>query len=144
VTDILITALVYFGVVFAAGFQLGTIRVLLLEPRIRAFVATLREAPFLLGAIVLAARWSPAATGLVAHQRKLVPIGLAALALQLIAEVVRGDARQEHSRDPAALPYAGRPDLCGYARAVCRDALGLCNARVASTAASAPIPQARS
>jgi hypothetical protein len=97
VTDILITALVYFAVVFAAGFQLGTIRVLLLEPRIRAFVATLREAPFLLGAIVLAARWSPAATGLVAHQRKLVPIGLVALALQLIAEVVLGVAMRGKS-----------------------------------------------
>jgi hypothetical protein len=41
-------AMVYFGVVFAAGFVFGTIRTLLLVPRIGALPAVLVEAPLIL------------------------------------------------------------------------------------------------
>jgi len=51
--------LLYFGVVFGAGFLLGPIRVVWLEPRLGLIVATACEAPFLLMAMLVAARWVP-------------------------------------------------------------------------------------
>lgn len=50
-------AAVYFGVVFAAAFVLGLVRVLLIEPRIGLRAATLMEIPLLLFIIFAAARW---------------------------------------------------------------------------------------
>ncbi|MGE3598358.1 MAG: hypothetical protein AB7N70_22670 [Dehalococcoidia bacterium] len=50
-------AAVYFALVFGAGFALGPVRVLWLEPRVGVRTAELIEAPFMLLAIVLAARW---------------------------------------------------------------------------------------
>jgi hypothetical protein len=50
-------ALVYFGLVFGAGFILGPIRVLLLEPQVGARIAELIEAPIMLTAILFASRW---------------------------------------------------------------------------------------
>jgi hypothetical protein len=40
-------AFLYFLAVYAAGFLFGTVRVLLLEPRMGPFAAVLCEAPFL-------------------------------------------------------------------------------------------------
>ena len=45
----------YFGVVFAAGFALGAIRVLVLVPAIGALAAVLVEMPFILGISVFVA-----------------------------------------------------------------------------------------
>ncbi len=50
-------ALSYFTIVFGTGFALGAIRVPLLVPRLGERVAELVETPFMLLAIVLAARW---------------------------------------------------------------------------------------
>jgi hypothetical protein len=47
-------ALLYFLAVFGAGFALGPIRVLWLEPRLGVVAATLCEAPFLLLAMIAA------------------------------------------------------------------------------------------
>ena len=52
--------LLYFGVVFAVGFLLGPFRVWWLEPRFGPIVATACEAPFMLLAILVAARWGTA------------------------------------------------------------------------------------
>ena len=51
--------LFYFGLVFGTGFLLGPIRVLWLEPRFGPIIATACEAPFMLLAILVAARWVP-------------------------------------------------------------------------------------
>lgn len=51
------SAAIYFALVFGAGFTLGPIRVLLLEPRLGVRMAELIEAPLMLLAIVLAAHW---------------------------------------------------------------------------------------
>jgi hypothetical protein len=86
----LAAALLYFAIVFGAGFLLGPIRVLWLEPRVGTTIATFCEAPFLLLAIVLAARWVPRRLGLVGNTAALWGIGLAALALQQIADFAVG------------------------------------------------------
>ena len=53
----LIRAVVYFGLVFGAGFLLGPIRVFWLTPRVGERFAELLEAPVMLVVIVFAARW---------------------------------------------------------------------------------------
>jgi hypothetical protein len=86
----LATALLYFALVFGAGFLLGPIRVLLLEPRIGELWAAICEAPFMLAAIVLAARWVPCATRLERSFGPLALMGVVALALQQIADLAVG------------------------------------------------------
>ncbi len=56
-TRTLTAAAHYFALVFAVGFGLGPVRVLLLEPMVGNTVAVLIEAPFMLAAIVWAARY---------------------------------------------------------------------------------------
>lgn len=48
---------VYFALVFGAGFVLGTIRVLWLVPQVGTRIAELLEAPIMFGVIILSARW---------------------------------------------------------------------------------------
>lgn len=47
----------YIAIVFGAGFLLGPIRVLVLEPRFGVRVAELMEAPLMLTVILLTGRW---------------------------------------------------------------------------------------
>ena len=48
----------YFALVFGAGFVLGMVRVLGVAPRLGTRAAELIEAPLMLAATVLAARWT--------------------------------------------------------------------------------------
>jgi hypothetical protein len=50
-------AIIYFCIVFGAGFLFGTVRVLVLVPQLGDRVSELMEMPLMLVAIVLAARW---------------------------------------------------------------------------------------
>lgn len=77
---------VYFALVFAAGFALGTVRTLWIVPRVGTRIAELLEAPIMLVVMILAA------TGIVL--RFAVPrlssarlaMGSTALVLMLVAE----------------------------------------------------------
>ncbi|OCK62425.1 hypothetical protein [Bradyrhizobium sp. LMTR 3] len=89
-TKILGTATLYFVIVFGVGFLLGPIRVLLLEPRIGAVRAALCEAPFLLGAILVASRVAPRTLQLEARKSALLAVGLIALGMQQIADLAVG------------------------------------------------------
>lgn len=91
-TRILLAAGLYFLIVFAVGFLLGPIRVLLLEPRIGGLAAELYEAPFLLAAIVIAARTVPRMAGVIPDPRAWWAIGLAALVMQQAADLIVGQA----------------------------------------------------
>ncbi len=52
----LLAATVYFLLVFAAGFALGAVRVILVVPRLGVFAATLIEIPLMLAVAFLACR----------------------------------------------------------------------------------------
>lgn len=83
-------AVLYFLLVFGVGFLLGPIRVLFLEPRLGPVAAVLCEAPLLLLAIYRAARWVPRFLGVRRDAGSLLLVGVGALALQQIADVVVG------------------------------------------------------
>lgn len=79
-------ALVYFLLVFAAGFVLGPIRILFVVPAIGARAAELGELPIMLAATILAARWVVRLFALPPQSAALLTVGFLALALMLVAE----------------------------------------------------------
>ena len=100
---------VYFSLVFAVGFVLGTIRVLVVVPLLGERAAELLEAPLMLVASFLAARWVVRRFQISRGARRRLPVGLIALLLLLVAEVlvvvlIRGLSLEEYiaSRDPVA------------------------------------------
>jgi hypothetical protein len=93
-------AAIYFLAVFSAGFLLGSIRVLLLEPGIGAVAATLCEAPLLLIVMVVAARWAPRLAGMTTSLAGMLAVGMGALVLQqgadlLVGTLLRGLSAQQ-------------------------------------------------
>lgn len=101
---ILAAAALYFMTLFGAGFLLGSIRVLWLEPRLGPVTAVLCEAPFILAAIVIAARWMPRLARLKPRFGSMLLVGLGALILLLacdfaVGKFLRGlDAQQQIAR----------------------------------------------
>jgi hypothetical protein len=100
-------AVAYFAVVFAIGFALGVVRVLVVVPMLGERAAELVEMPLMIAASALAARW------LVGRFRlgvgSAATAGVLALALLVGAEIVvvlgvRGVALAEYvaGRDPVA------------------------------------------
>ena len=84
-------AVLYFLAVFGAGFVLGPIRVLWLEPRLGVVAATLCEAPLLLLAMIFAAYRIPRLIR-IASIGAMLAMGFGALALQQAADLVVGIA----------------------------------------------------
>jgi hypothetical protein len=85
----------YFGVVFGAGFVLGTIRVIWVVPRLRERTAELIEAPIMLAVTILAALWAVRRRAVPPVTLQRLGMGLIGLGLLLVAEllvvlVVRG------------------------------------------------------
>jgi hypothetical protein len=76
----------YFALVFAAGFVMGSIRLLWLVPRFGARTAELMEAPIMLAAIVAAARWIAGRPGAPSTRSSRLGMGCLALGLLLTAE----------------------------------------------------------
>jgi hypothetical protein len=76
----------YFALVFGAGFALGTLRVLLLVPRLGARTAELIEAPFMLAVTFLAARWTVRRLAVPSAWAPRLAMGGIALGLLLAAE----------------------------------------------------------
>lgn len=105
--------LLYFALVFAAGFVLGPIRVLVLTPRLGDLGAVMVEAPLMLTAIALAGLWLA--------RRGVMPVGVAArlkvgavaLACLFTAEIgtalaLRGSSLAEYGarlREPPGLVF---------------------------------------
>ena len=78
-------ALAYFALVFAAGFMLGTVRVLVVAPRWGELPAVLVESPLMLLASWLACGWSVRRFG-VRGRRAGLAMGAAAFGLLMAAE----------------------------------------------------------
>ena len=102
-TTIAAAAVLYFAIVFAAGFALGPIRVLAVEPRLGPFTATLCEAPFLLAAMYLGASHVPEWLGMTPRPIAMLSMGGGALVLGLSADLLVGKLLRGMSwRDQAA------------------------------------------
>ena len=111
---ILTAGIVYFIAVFTVGFVLGAIRVLWLEPLLGKTFAVAIEAPFLLVAMVFAARTIPSRLGLSCDVKSLAAVGLIALLFQQIADLAVGIGLRDMSpldqlrslATPAGMIYA--------------------------------------
>lgn len=79
-------AVLYFALVFAAGFVLGTIRVLLIVPHLGTRLAELMEMPLMLAVTFIAARWIVQRFALPFTVSNRLGMGCFALVLLLIAE----------------------------------------------------------
>jgi hypothetical protein len=108
-------SLLYFVIVFGAGFVLGPIRILWAAPRFGPRGAELMEMPIMLTVIFLTARWTVRRLGVSALPARRLAMGSAALALLLAAEFtlalwLRGLSIPDYlaSLDPVTGPvYAG-------------------------------------
>ncbi len=106
---ILKAAVLYFALVFAAGFVLGTLRVLWIVPSLGTRTAELAEIPIMLVVMILAARWSARRLSLPPNAGARLGAGLLALCLMLSTEFafvtrLRGLSFGEYvaSRDPVS------------------------------------------
>jgi len=102
-------ALLYFALVFGAGFVLGALRMILLVPRVGERTAELLELPVMLGVCWLAARWVTARQAVPPRPAPRLAMGAIAGALLLAAEFalvlpLRGLTLEEYfaTRDPVA------------------------------------------
>ncbi len=102
-------AVVYFVIVFGAGFVLGTVRTLFVLPLVGSRTAELLEMPLMLTVIVLGARWINRHLTAAATSSIQISVGLFALALVLLAEIavgvgLRGQSPVESllNRDPVS------------------------------------------
>jgi hypothetical protein len=77
----------YFALVFGAGFVLGSIRMLWVVPRFGERIAELMEAPIMLLVIILAARWVARRLALASTPTTRLTVGCVGLGLLLIAEL---------------------------------------------------------
>ena len=78
----------YFAIVFAAGFALGTVRTLLLAPRIGELSAVLVEIPFMLLVAWLACRWLVRRFAVRPHAADRLVMGGLGFVLLMVAELL--------------------------------------------------------
>ena len=78
----------YFALVYAAGFVLGPLRELVVVPSTGRPLAVLVEAPLMVAAMILAARWSVRRFAVGPELRSRLVMGLVGLVLLLAAEAV--------------------------------------------------------
>jgi hypothetical protein len=106
---ILKAGVLYFALVFGAGFVLGPIRILWVVPHFGTRMAELMETPIMLMVIILSARWIVSSLAVPARLPRRLVMGCVALALLLIAEFtlvlwLRGLSISEYlaTRDPVS------------------------------------------
>lgn len=88
--QVLQAAVLYFLLVFGAGFVLGTVRVLFLVPLLGERAAELLEMPLMLGVIVAAARWTVRRRLDDPRLAAALSVGFLAMGLVLSADLVVG------------------------------------------------------
>lgn len=107
--QVLKAGVLYFALVFGAGFVLGTVRTLWLVPRVGSRRAELMETPIMLVVTILVARWIVLRFAVPAVASARLGMGGIALFLLLLAEFafvlwLQGQTIREYfaSRDPVA------------------------------------------
>jgi len=106
--QVLRAAVTYWAVVFGTGFVLGTIRALLVVPRLGERAAELIESPLMLMATILTARWIIRRFPAGSAPLNALIIGFVGLGLLVVAELglvmLRGVAFSEYiaMRDPVS------------------------------------------
>ncbi len=83
------SALAFFALVFGAGFALGAIRIVMLQPYLGATVSRLVELPVMVVISYLAARWVTRNMG-PAMRNSWLCVGLIAFMLLMVAEMLLG------------------------------------------------------
>jgi hypothetical protein len=110
IRSVLRIATAYATAVFGAGFVLGSMRVLVVEPRIGARAAELLELPFMIAASFLAAGWVNRRLDAGDPFGRRLAVGAVALVVLLAAEAVTGLALRGASLRDALVnpdPIAG-------------------------------------
>ncbi len=99
----------YFVLVFGAGFVLGAVRTIWIVPRVGARTAELVEMPIMLAVSIVAARWTILRLSVPMMWSGRLEMGCMALVLMLIAEFgfvlwIRGLSIKEYfaTRDPVS------------------------------------------
>ena len=107
--QILKAGLLYFGLVFGAGFVLGPIRILWVVPRFGTRMAELMETPIMFVVTIVAATWIVRRLAVPYKPFMRLGMGCIALGFMLIAEFtlvlwLRGISISEHlaNRDPVS------------------------------------------
>jgi hypothetical protein len=107
--QILKAGVLYFALVFGAGFVLGPIRILWIVPRFGTRMAELIETPIMLVVTIVAGRWIVRRLAVPSTPSCRLGIGCVALGLMLIAEFtlvlwLRGLSISEYlaNRDPVS------------------------------------------
>jgi len=102
-------SVLYFAVVFGAGFILGPIRILWIAPRLGTRTAELLEAPVMLAISIVAAQWIVRKLAVSPTASSRLGMGIIALGLMLTAEFtlvlwLRGLSIRQYfaGRDPVA------------------------------------------
>jgi hypothetical protein len=109
---------VYFAIVYAIGFVLGTGRVLLLLPRVGETVAVLVEAPFMLLVSWISARWISKTFSVPATPTPRVAMGATAFALLILGELAVSILVFGHSLDATVATYRSLPGIVGFSAQV--------------------------
>ena len=107
--QILKAGVLYFSIVFGAGFLLGPIRIRWVVPRLGTRTAELMEAPFMLVVTIAAARWIIRYLSVPSTLSGRLGMGLIGLGLMLVVEFtlvlwLRGMSIREYfaTRDPVS------------------------------------------
>jgi hypothetical protein len=107
--QILKAGVLYFALIFGAGFVLGPIRILWVVPRFGTRMAELMETPIILVVTIVAARWIVRRLAVPSIPSSRLGIGCVALGLMLVAEFtlvlwLRGLSISEYlaNRDPVS------------------------------------------
>lgn len=111
--NILIAAAAYFAIVFAAGFALGAVRIVLLEPRLGPLAATLVELPLMLVISWFAARHVVRMQKFEARLPPRLAMGLLAFILLIGAEISLGVAVFGRTLEEQVCEMSSRPGLLG-------------------------------
>lgn len=106
--QVLKAGVLYFALVFGAGFALGPVRILWVVPRFGTRMAELMEMPIMLVVTIAAARWIVGRLPVPSTPSSRLGMGCVALSLLLVAEFtvlwLRGISVSEYlaSRDPVS------------------------------------------